>query len=156
MITKVFNIDDFRFEVNGDNHGLRFSTDTTCPHENLFFDENGQTVECKDCKKQVTAWWALMAMAGGLKRMRESLDADRKKLEEEKFRNLTHKAAIAVEDAWRRRKFIPTCPHKGCRKPILPQDGFGSMGTLVSRNHYEASALPMEMKPVLEIVQEEK
>lgn len=97
MITKVYNIDDFRIEVNVNNHGIRFSTDTTCPHLHLFFDENGQTVECKDCKKQVTAWWALLSMAAGLKRQREALDAERKQLEAEKAKNITHKAALQVE-----------------------------------------------------------
>ena len=110
MNIKVFNIDDYRFEVNGDNHGFRFSSDTTCPHKNLFFDENGQTVECKDCKKQVTAWWALMAMARGLKRMREHLEADRKQLEEEKAKNVTHKAALKVESAWRKHHDMALLP----------------------------------------------
>ena len=135
MITKVFNIDDYRFEVNGDNHGLRFSSDTTCPHKNLFFDENGQTVECKDCKKQVTAWWALMAMAAGLKRMRESLEADRKQLEEEKAKNVTHKAALKVEHVWRKHKMWPCCPH--CLYPIKPEDGFGN--TMVSKDDSEGA-----------------
>lgn len=152
MITKVYNIDEYRIEVNGDNHGIRFSTDKGCPHRHLYFDENGQTVECTDCKKQVTAWWALMAMARGIEQEQRRLQSDRKQLEEEKARNLTHKAAIAVEDAWRRHKYIPTCPHKGCNKPITPQDAFGTRGGLVSRAHYGSSALPMEMKPVLEIV----
>jgi hypothetical protein len=135
MITKIFNIDDYRMEVNGDNHGLRFSSDTTCPHRNLFFDENGQTVECKDCKKQVTAWWALITMASGLKRMRESLEADRKQLEEERAQNLTHKAAIAVEKAWRKHKMVPACPH--CLHAIGPEDGFGH--TMLSKEDSEGA-----------------
>ena len=151
MITKFYNIDEYRIEINGDNHGIRFSTDKGCPHLHLYFDENGQTVECTDCKKQVTAWWALMAMARGLESQRNRIEAERKQIEEEKARNLTHKAAIAVEDAWRRHKYIPTCPH--CFKPITPQDGFGMRGGIVSKEHYGQSALPLQMKPVLEIVE---
>lgn len=154
MITKIFNIDDFRIEVKAHDHGIRFGGDTTCPHKRLFFDENGQTVECQDCKKQVTAWWALFAMADGLKRMRERLEADQKMLDEEKAKNVTHKAALKVETAWRRRNYIPTCPHDGCRKPILPPDGFGGGG--VNKEFYGANALPMEMKPVLGIVGKEE
>ncbi len=123
MITKVFNIDDYRIEINGDNHGIRFSTDKGCPHLRLYFDENGQTVECQDCKKQVTAWWALMAMARGLERQRQSIDSDRKQLEEEKAKNLTHKAALKVEQVWRKLKMVPVCPH--CLHAIFPTDGFG-------------------------------
>ncbi len=149
MITKVYNIDEYRIEINGDNHGIRFSTDKGCPHLHLYFDENGQTVECQDCKKQVTAWWALIAMARRLDIQRKKIDAERKQIEEEKVRNLTHKAAIAVEKAWRRRKYIPTCHH--CRKPINPADGFGSMGG-VNKDYYGKQALPLQMRPVLEIV----
>lgn len=153
MITKVYNIDDFRIEIQKDNQGIRFSSDETCPHLHLFFDENGQTVECRDCNKQVTAWWALMAMARGLERMRKRMDAERKALDADKERTLTHKAAIAVEDAWRRHKYLPTCPHKGCGKPILPPDGFG-LGS-VSKEYYGQQALPMVMRPVLSIVEKE-
>lgn len=123
MIVKVFNIDDYRVEIQGDNHGLRFSDDKSCPHLHLLFDENGQTVECKDCKKQVTAWWAFLTMNEGLKRMRERLDAERKQLDEEIAKNVTHKAALKVEKAWRRHKMLPCCPH--CLHAIRPEDGFG-------------------------------
>lgn len=124
MISKVFNIEDYRIEVVRDNHGLRFSTDTDCAHLHTIFNENGQTVECKDCKKQLTAWWVLMAVNDGLRRMRERLDAEQKQLEEEKAHNITHKAAMAVEKAWRKHKMVPACPH--CLHPIGPEDGFGS------------------------------
>lgn len=123
MITKVFNIEDYRIEVRGDNHGIRFSTDTECPHTNLIFDENGQTIECKDCKKQVTAWWVFLATYAGMKRMRERLDSDRKQLDVELAKNITHKATLKVQDAWRRHKMVPACPH--CLHAIGPEDGFG-------------------------------
>ncbi len=152
MITKVYNIDEYRIEINADNLGIRFSTDKECPHLHLFFDENGQTVECKDCNKQVTAWWALMAMARGLERQRERIEVERKQLKAEQDRAITHKAAISIEDAWRRRLYLPTCPH--CNKPILPQDRFGQ--SICSKEHYGKSALPLVMKPVLKIVESGK
>lgn len=135
MITKVYNIDEYRIEINGDNHGIRFSTDKGCPHLHIFFDENGQTVECKDCKKQLTAWWAFLTMNAGLKRMRERLEADKKQLEEEKSKNVTHKAALKVESAWRKRHLLPCCPK--CLYAIRPEDGFGD--TMVSKEDPEGA-----------------
>lgn len=140
MITKIFNIDDFRVEVKAHDHGIRFGGDTTCPHKRLFFDENGQTVECQDCKKQVTAWWALFAMADGLKRMRERIEADQKQLNEEKEKNVVHKAALEVEHAWRKRNMLPCCPH--CLHAITATDGFGR-GHFVSKRDPEGARADM-------------
>jgi hypothetical protein len=123
LSTRIINIEDFRLTIAANNHGFRTSHDTTCPHQHLFFNESGQTVECQDCKKQVTAWWALMAMSEGLKRMREKLDAEREALDAEIAKNVTHKAALKVEHAWRRHNMLPCCPH--CLHAIRPEDGFG-------------------------------
>ena len=139
MITKIFNIDDFRVEVKQHDRGIRFSGDTTCPHKHLFFDENGQTVECQDCKKQVTAWWALFAMADGLKRMRERIEADQKALDEEKAKNVTHKAALKIEHCWRKHKMLPCCPH--CLHAIRHEDGFGN--NMVSKQDPEGARRSM-------------
>ena len=135
MITKVINIDEYCLTIGQNNHGLRFSTDTTCAHLHLFFDENGQTVECQDCKKQLTAWWALMAMSEGLKRGREWIESEQKRLEEEKSKNVTHKAALKVEHAWRKHHMLPCCPH--CLHAIRPEDGFGNH--MVDKNDPEGA-----------------
>lgn len=138
MITNVFNIEDYRITVRKDNHGVLFPSDP-CPHTHLFFDENGQTVECQDCKKQLTAWWALMAMSGGLKRMRQRLDAEAKQLEEEKAKTVTHKATLKVQQAWRKHNMLPCCPH--CLHAIRPEDGFGDR--MVSKEDPEGARRSM-------------
>ncbi len=139
MITKFYNIDEYRLEVQKDNNGFRTSLDKTCPHLHLFFDENGQTVECKDCKKQVTAWWALFAMAKGLERERQRLDGERKQLEDEKAKQITHKAALKVQSAWRKKSMVPVCPH--CLHAIFPEDGFGY--SMVSKEDPEGARRSM-------------
>lgn len=124
MIARIFNIEDYQIKVIQNNNGLRFSTDTNCPHLHLVFDENGQTIECQDCHKQVTAWWVLMAVHGGLNRMRERLESDCRQLDAEVAKNVTHKAALKAETAWRKRSMLPCCPH--CLHAIRPEDGFGN------------------------------
>lgn len=148
MTGKIYNIGDFQIEVKPDSGGYTYTGDKQCHHRNLVFDETGQTVECKDCKLQVTAFWAFLMLTKQYKNLLDSIQRQREQLEEEKARNLTHKAAIAVEDAWRRRKMIPICPH--CTKPILPADQFGS--GLTNREMSQASAKPLEFRAALEVV----
>lgn len=139
MISKIINIEDYRIEVRQDNRGLRFSSDTSCPHLHLLFDENGQTIQCQDCKLQLTAWWVLMAVHGGLNRMRERLEADRKQLDEEVAKNVTHNAALKVEHVWRKHSLLPCCPH--CLHAIRPTDGFGDR--MVSKDDPEGARRSM-------------
>jgi hypothetical protein len=102
-----------------------------CEHRHLTADENGEIITCKECKKQVSAYWLIKRtmsewaeFSRKIKAQREQLDADLKKA-------VVLRAAQDVEKAWRRRKMVPTCPH--CRHAILPTDGFGL--SCVSRIH---------------------
>jgi hypothetical protein len=120
-----------------------------CIHHSLLFDENGHTVTCQDCGKEVSAWWAFMKIVERYEKEWNRIKRAQVEIEKAEKRVLTHKAAIAVEDAWRRRKTIPTCPH--CLKPILPGERFGSSGG-VGRGYGE-DAKPMEFKPALTLVE---
>jgi len=143
----VYDIGDFRVQVKRDTHGFTFKDDPTCHHRNLEFSEEGETIECTDCKKQITAWWAFLHMAKQFKKIADDLENIRKRVEEEKARNLTHSAALKVDDAWRRRVFLPTCPH--CFKPITPMDGFGG-----SKTRSKEGAKPMQLRPAMHVVKE--
>ena len=144
---KVYNIGDFKVEVKPDTQGFTFKNDPDCHHKSLEFSEEGQTIQCKDCKKQITAWWAFLRMVRQFKTIADDLENVRKRLEEEKARALTHSAAIKVEDAWKRRKYLPTCPH--CVKPISPMDGFGG-----SQTRARELAKPMQLRPAMHVVKE--
>ena len=143
----VYNIGDFKVERKPDTQGFTFKGDPECHHKNLEFSEEGQTIECKDCKKQITAWWAFLRMARQFSKLADDLENVRKQIEKEKARNLVHSAAIKVEDAWRRRKYQPTCPH--CWKAITPMDGFG--GNL---NQKTEEAKPMQLRAAMHVVKE--
>jgi hypothetical protein len=123
MMATVYDIGDFRVEVKPDTLGLTFQGDTECPHRNLVYSETGRTVECEQCEKQIDPWWAFMRMVRNFKTIKDRLDSAREALEKDMATALTHTAALRVEKAWRRRKYVPTCPH--CYKGILPMDGFG-------------------------------
>lgn len=153
-MARIYNFADFQIERRSDRHGWTCSFAGTqseeCPHLHLLFDENGHTVECKDCGKEVSAWWAFMSIVERYEHEWERINTAKAEVAKAEARILTHKAAIAVEDAWRRRKYIPTCPH--CKKPILPGENFGALGGFANREDYGKGAKPLEFKPVLTLV----
>ena len=116
-----------------------------CEHKRLQYIEHGELIKCLDCDKQVSAVWALRMYFTHHQAVEERIEAERKKLSDDLAKSVVHRAALAVQDAWRRLKFVPTCPH--CRKPILAPDGFGKSCT---RNN--DSAKPLILRPNLEIV----
>jgi hypothetical protein len=95
-----------------------------CAHRNLLAIEDGEVIRCKDCDTQVSAFWAFLRFSREYERFKEDLEIRAKEVIESEKRGVILKAAQRVEQAWRRRKMVPTCPH--CRQPILPTDGFGN------------------------------
>lgn len=114
----------------------------------LQYIEHGELLKCLDCEKQVSAVWALKHFFTHYQVERERLDALRAELIKDEARLVTHKAALAVQDAWRKRHLVPTCPH--CHKGILPSDSFGKTGA-VNPDFYEAK--PLELRPNLKAVE---
>lgn len=143
----LLNIREYRILI-GQRPRLTTPKPGECRHNNLLAEEHGEIVRCSDCQAQVSAYWALMRFGEQYRQHLQVLDAQRQSLNDdiEKAKHL--RAAVKIEEDWRRRKFIPTCPH--CRKPITSEDRFGS--SQVNRERYGQGALPMEFKPVLKIV----
>jgi hypothetical protein len=103
--------------------------DGSCQHKHLTIDQNGGIVTCDECSKQIDAFIALTLVLDSYSKYWAKLQAQQKRLQEQEHRQLHLKAAQRVEDAWRSRKMVPTCPH--CSEPIFPEDGFG--GSAVNR-----------------------
>ena len=91
--------------------------------------------------------WALRMYFTQHQAVEERLKAERERLNDDLGKAILHRAALAVQSAWRRLKFVPTCPH--CSKPILPSDGFGKSAT-----RQKEGAKPLILRPNLEIVQD--
>ena len=104
-----------------------------CGHKNIEAQESGEILICKDCGKQISAWWVLMRFSRQVSDWKDSLDARAKEVAEAEKRTVILRAAQKVEKAWRRNRFAPCCPH--CHQPIKPEDGFGrEQIRIVSRN----------------------
>jgi hypothetical protein len=118
-----------------------------CEHKRLQYIEHGELLKCLDCEKQISAVWALKHFFTQYQEEEERLKAIRFGIEQDRARLVTHKAALAVQNAWRKKHTVPTCPH--CHKGILPPDGLGPSS--VNPKYYECK--PLEMKPNLALVE---
>jgi hypothetical protein len=96
-----------------------------CKHLNLTYDDHGEIITCKDCKKQLGAFWAFKHLSNNYGAYMQSLKnrAEQVRIREEK--GLILKAAQEIERAWRSRTMVPACPH--CKKAIMPTDKFGGL-----------------------------
>ncbi|WP_219097612.1 hypothetical protein [Pseudomonas sp. UMAB-40] len=104
-----------------------------CQHKLLELDDTGQVVTCRDCKVQVSAYWALSYLVsfweGHSNKVKRTLAA----AQEERGAVLHLTAAKKVEAAWRSKTTVPSCPH--CRRGIFPHDNLG--GATVARRFEE-------------------
>jgi len=94
-----------------------------CQHIKLTIDDHGQTVTCRDCQEQVTPFWALTSILKQWDSARKQLINREAVIAKTESTLLATKAAQKVEEAWRRRSMVPTCPH--CYEAIYATDNFG-------------------------------
>jgi hypothetical protein len=123
-----------------------FARPGRCAHARLQYIDHGELLKCLDCNDQVSAVWALKHFFTQYQREQERLDGVRAGIKKDETRLVIHRAALAVQDAWRKRTLVPTCPH--CHQGILPMDGFGRTGG-VSREYYKTA--PLRLKRVIEL-----
>lgn len=96
-----------------------------CQHFHVTLDDNGYIVTCSDCKKEITAYWYLREFFYRYDQHRERIEARACEVMESEKRTIVHRALLKIQDAWRRHKFLPCCPH--CFHTIAPEDGFGNV-----------------------------
>ncbi|RYF50554.1 MAG: hypothetical protein EOO27_31550 [Comamonadaceae bacterium] len=122
----VININDLRITHERNRRWAR----DACKHLNLTFDDNGEIVQCDDCGKQVSAYWAITMLASHYSEAMHKLAAGTKTLADAKAKDITLLSAQRVEKAWRSRSMVPTCPH--CGEGITSNDGLGA--ALINRD----------------------
>lgn len=122
MNSKVVELGEFRI-----TRTQRSRFEPGCKHLHYTIDTMGDVVVCDDCGKQISAMWALTELVEHYTREMARLDRARTVQQKVETTTLHLKAAQRVEEAWRSRTMVPTCPH--CREAIFPGDGFGGSGT---------------------------
>jgi len=102
----------------------RYREKGDCRHLAIIVDADGWTVECQKCKAHVSAAWWIAEYLQEIVAAADIVKDDRTRLREEEGKSLVHRAALALQKAWRSRTSVPTCPH--CAKVITPEDKFGT------------------------------
>jgi hypothetical protein len=106
------------------DRGYGFTKPGECKHFKLTLDDNGDLVQCDDCKVYVSAYWALKLLTLQFERGQSALKAGWAQLAERTKERATLLATRKVDEAWRSRSMVPACPH--CHEAIFPEDGLGS------------------------------
>lgn len=122
MTENVVDLGAYRIARNSSDN-FRRRIDGECLHKQWLLEDCGNIVSCKDCGKQLGAFWALNALIDEYNTWVRRYVAQAEKLREDSAANLHLTAARLAEKAWRSRKMVPCCPH--CGEGIAAGDGFG-------------------------------
>lgn len=125
MTSNVVEIGEFRVTLEQrDKYSKK-----KCQHLHITLDPNGEFVKCNDCHETISAWYALQTLVEWWDAAAKKLVAQRAAQKQIEAKTLHLKAAQRVEEAWRSRSMVPTCPH--CGEAIFAEDRFG--GSMVNR-----------------------
>lgn len=122
MTAQVIQIGDLALRRKESRYG--FVKSGECKHLHLTMDDNGDTVQCEDCKVYVSAYWALKMLAAHFDREHRNIEAAKQRLDEATKERRALIATNRVDKVWRSRTMIPACPH--CGAGIRPEDGLGN------------------------------
>lgn len=120
MDAKVIEIGELRIKRD---QRREYERKDACKHFAFTLDTHGGIIECDDCGKQLSPYWALELLITQHERAWAKIDAAKQQHLAAKAQDLSLLAAQVVEKAWRSRKMAPACPH--CNEAILSTDGFG-------------------------------
>lgn len=120
MANNVIDVGDFSLLRKNSKYTR---TNDVCKHFNLELDDNGHIVNCLDCGKQISSYFALELMLNSIEKEQRKIAVKEAQLEELKIDSLHLIAAKKVEKVWRTRDMLPCCPH--CGVGISKDDGLG-------------------------------
>lgn len=121
----VVDIGDIRV-----SRGMTRRPISSCSHRRMAYDPRERRIWCKDCEKDVDPFDAFKNLCENYHAAHEDLKRQRKEIEEAAQFQCRSIAAKAVDQAWRSRKMVPSCPH--CMNGLLPEDFVKGVG-MVSR-----------------------
>lgn len=118
---KVVQIEDLRVA-----RGMTRRPVSSCRHKSLVYDDSERRVWCRDCEVEVEAFDAFKGLVEVFSAGMSRINRRAAELAEAEQFQLRSRAAKVMDEAWRRTKMAPLCPH--CSKAILPEDVVGGVG----------------------------
>ena len=100
--------------------GLSRRPVSVCNHKNMVYDQNERRIWCKECETNVDGFDAFRILVEYFAAAQAAIVRDQERIEEAVKFNITRIAAKNMEEAFRRKRMVPCCPHCGCG--IFPED----------------------------------
>lgn len=91
-----------------------------CHHWALTYDERERRIWCNDCETTIDAFDGFLSLVSQFDRAAKNAKAAAAEIADAKAHNLVKIAAKKMDDHWRKRRTIPTCPH--CHAGLMPED----------------------------------
>lgn len=121
---KVIDIGDIRVA-----RGLARRPYSGCLHRRLVYDNNERRIWCKDCERDVEAFYAFVGLVEPYASAIKELERKQEILTEAQNFSVRSLAAKEIDKAWRHKNMIPSCPH--CGNGLFPEhfkNGCGLVG----------------------------
>lgn len=119
----VVDIGDIRV-----SRGMTRRPYSSCTHRRMAYDPKERRVWCKDCEKDVDAFDAFVGITEQYHKAYDHLKDEQRKLAEAQQFQCRSIAAKNIDEAWRKRKSVPACPH--CSNGLFPEDFVKGMGMI--------------------------
>lgn len=119
----VVDIGDIRV-----SRGMTRRPHSSCSHRRMAYDPKERRIWCKDCERDVDAFDAFVILTEQYHGAYDRLKDEQQKLVEAKSFNIRSVAAKAVDEAWRKKKTVPACPH--CSNGLFPEDFVNGVGLI--------------------------
>ena len=119
---KVVDIGDLRVA-----RGMSRLPVSACKHRPLVYDQKERRIWCKDCETDVEAFDAFMLIVENFDRAAKEIERRQADVKEAVSHNIIRIAAKRMDELFRRKKMVPSCPH--CGEGIFPED-VAKMGSI--------------------------
>lgn len=97
---------------------------SACNHLNMVFDQHERRIYCRDCEQAIEPFDAFVTLVSRYNASLENLARRREAVQEAESHALISRASKVMDKAWRRRDYVPCCPH--CLVAIFPEDVLGN------------------------------
>lgn len=120
---KVVDIGDYRV-----SRGWSRRNFSSCPHRQVVYDQRERRIWCKDCEHDVEPFDAFVGVAQAVDRELNKLQRRAEELAEAEKFQARSLAVKALDKVWRRRDYVPACPH--CGFGLFPENFKNGVATL--------------------------
>ena len=109
--------------------GLSRRAHSSCPHHRMMYDNAERRIWCRDCERDVEPFDAFKNLIEGYDNVLKAVERREEAVKQAETFQVRSRAAKVMDEAWRRQKMVPACPH--CKRGIFPADvvnGVAMMG----------------------------